>query len=85
MGYISLIKAKHNFFKIYFLSSAIIEWSKTRVLETLRVFRYLKKKYLISYDLPPDCHNLKGIKLVTRLRLSLNHLREHKHKHKSVM
>ena len=28
-----------------------------------------------------DCHNPKGIKLITRLRLGLSHLREHKFKH----
>ena len=27
------------------------------------------------------CHNPKGIKLLTRLRLGLSHLREHKFKH----
>ena len=29
-----------------------------------------------------DCHNPKGIKLLTRLRLGLSHLREHKFKHR---
>ena len=28
-----------------------------------------------------DCHNPKGIKLITRFRLSLSHLCEHKFKH----
>ena len=28
-----------------------------------------------------NCHNLKGIKLITRLHLGLSHLREHKFKH----
>ena len=28
-----------------------------------------------------DCHNPKGIKLITRLRLGVGHLREHKFKH----
>ena len=28
-----------------------------------------------------DCHNPKGIKLITRLRLGLSYLREHKFKH----
>ena len=27
------------------------------------------------------CHNPKGIRSITRLRISLNHLREHKFKH----
>ena len=29
-----------------------------------------------------DCHNPKGITLITRLRLGLSHLREHKFKHR---
>ena len=28
-----------------------------------------------------SCHNLRGVKLLTRLRLGLSHLREHKFKH----
>ena len=28
-----------------------------------------------------DCHNPRGVKLLTRLRLGLSHLREHKFKH----
>ena len=28
-----------------------------------------------------NCHNPKGVKLLTRLRLDLSHLREHKFKH----
>ena len=28
-----------------------------------------------------NCHNLRGVKLLTRLRLGLSHLREHKFKH----
>ena len=28
-----------------------------------------------------NCHNLKGMKFITRLRLGLSHLREHKLKH----
>ena len=49
------------------------------------MFQSLRKKYLISFDLPQiifyDCHNPKGIKFITRLRLCLSHLREHKFKH----
>ena len=28
-----------------------------------------------------NCHNLRGVKLLTRLRVGLSHLREHKFKH----
>ena len=49
------------------------------------MFQSLRKKYLNLYELPPnsffDCHNPKWIKLITRLRLGLSHLREHKFKH----
>ena len=51
---IPLIKTKHNFFKNSFFPSAIIEWNNLdpNLLETLRVFQSLRKKYLISYNLP---------------------------------
>ena len=50
---IPLIKTKHNFFKNSFFPSVIIEWNNLDpILETLRVFRSLRKKYLISYDAP---------------------------------
>ena len=57
------------------LKNGIIQ---TPILETLRVFQSLRKKYII-FDI--DIHNPKGIKLITRLRLGLSHLREHKFKH----
>ena len=51
-GNIPLIKTNHYFFKKIFFPSAIIEWNNLDpILETLRVFQSLKKKYLISYDL----------------------------------
>ena len=53
-GNIPLIKTKHIFFKNSFFPSAIIEWNNLdpNLLETLRVFQSLRKKYLISYNLP---------------------------------
>ena len=44
------------------LKNGIIQ---TPILETLRVFQSLRKKYII-FDI--DIHNPKGIKLITRLR-----------------
>ena len=86
MGNIPLIKAKHNFFKNSFFPPAIIEWNNLdpslRNSKSISVF---KEKILNFIRLSPnsifDCHNPKGIKLITRLRLSLSHLREHKFKH----
>ena len=50
--------------------------------ENLNIF----KKTLLNFIRPSgstvfNCHNPKGIKLLTRLRLGLSHLREHKFKH----
>ena len=50
---IPLIKTKHNFFKnSFFLLLLLNGITLTPILETLRVFQSLRKKYLISYDLP---------------------------------
>ena len=83
---IPLIKTKHNFFKNSFFPSAIIEWNNLDPnLRNSRVFESLRKKYLTLYDLPQilfiyQIRNPKGIKLITRLRLGLSHLKEHKFK-----
>ena len=62
------------------------EWNKLdqniRNSENLFIF----KKRLLKFICPSGnsvfrCHNPKGIKLLTRLRLGLSHLREHKFKH----
>ena len=77
---------KHNFFKNSFFQSTVIEWNKLdpnlRSAASLSVF----KKNLLKFIRPSpnsvfNCHNCKGIKYLTRLRLCLSHLREHKFKH----
>ena len=84
-GNIPLIKTKHNFFKKNF-PSAIIEWNKLgpnlRNSKSISVF----KRKILNFIRPSpnsffDIHNPKGIKLITRLRLGLSHLREHKFKY----
>ena len=75
-------KVKHNFFKNSFFPSVVIEWNKLdlniRSSENLFIF----KKKLLKFIRPSGkSHNPKGIKLLTRLRLGLSHLREHKFKH----
>ena len=83
---IPLIKTKHNFFKNSFFPSAIIEWNNLdpnlRNSKSISVF----KEKILNFIRPSpnsffDIHNPKGIKLITRLRLGLSHLREHKFKH----
>ena len=80
---ISLIKIKHNFFKNTFFPSAIIEWNKLdlaiRNAESLGIF----KSNILKFFRPTprsffNCYNHKGIRLMTRLRLRLSRLREHK-------
>ena len=79
-------KVEYNFFKNSFFPSVVIEWNKLDLnicnLENLFIF----KKKLLKFIRPSGksifkCHNPKGIKLLTRLRLSLSHLRERKFKH----
>ena len=77
---------KHNFFQNSFFPSVVIEWNKldqdTCNSENLNIF----KKKLLKFIRPSGksvfrSHNPKGVKLLTRLRLGLSHLREHKFKH----
>ena len=84
--YYSHFTVKHNFSRNSFFPSAVIEWSKLdlniRNSESLNIF----KKTLLHFIGPSgstvfNCHNPKGVKLLTRLRLRLSDLREHKFKH----
>ena len=81
-----LFHIRHNFFKKLFFPSAVIEWNNLdlsiRNSESLSIF----KKCILKFIRPSpssthNCFNTKGIKYLTRLRLGLSHLREHKFKH----
>ena len=49
---------------------------------SLSVFKKILLKFIIlSPNNVFNCHNCKGIKILTRLRFGLSHLREHKCKH----
>ena len=80
------IKVRHDYFKNSFFPSVITEWNKLdlniRNSASLNTF----KKQLLNFIRPCansifDIHNPLGIKLLTRLRLGLSHLREHKFRH----
>ena len=69
-----------------FFPSTIIEWNKLdweiKNSESIVTF----KKRILSFIRPSanstfNCHNLRGIKLLSRWRLGLSHLREHKFTH----
>ena len=77
---------KHQFFKNSYFPSTIIEWKKldsnSRNSEKLQIF----KSKILRFIRPTansifGCHNPIGVKLLTRLRLGLSHLCEHKFKH----
>ena len=81
-----LFHIKHNFFKNSFFPSPVIEWNNLdlsiRNSKSLSIF----KKCILKFKRPSpssthNCFNTKGIKYVTRPRLGLSHLREHKFKH----
>ena len=83
---IPLLNVKHDYFKNSFFPSTIIEWnnldSNIRNSENLALF----KKRILAFIRPSAnstfrCLNPNGLKLITRLRLGLNHLRFHKFKH----
>ena len=80
------IYTKHNFFKNSFFHSTINERSNLDpYIRNSESVGYFKSKILKFIRPKPNniykCHNPKGIRLVTRLRLGLNHLREHKFKY----
>ena len=83
---IPIFVTNYNFLKNLFFPSTTIEWGKLdsdlKRAESLSVF----KTNILTFIRPfphsaYSCHNPKGLKLVTRLRLGLSHLREHKFKH----
>ena len=76
----------HNFFKNIFFPATIIEWNNLdRNLRSLKSFAVLKNNILKFIRHSPsnvfDCDNHKDVTLITTLRVSLGHLREHKFKH----
>ena len=82
---IPLHNANYNFFKNSFFQP-IIEWKKLdpglRKAESLSLFKTNILKFIRpSPNSVYNCHNPKGLKFITRLRLGLSHLREHKFKH----
>ena len=83
---IPLLATKHNFFQNSYFPAAIKEWNRLdidiRKSDSISIF----KKRILSFirTLPNkvwNSHNAQGLKLLTRLRLDLNHLRYHQCKH----
>ena len=77
---------KHQLLKNSYFLSTIIEWNKLdcniRNSETINIFKSKIRKFIRpTANSIFGCHNPIGVKLLTRLRLGLSHLPEHKFKH----
>ena len=81
-----LLKIKHNYCRNSFFPSSIVGWNKlsreVRKSENIRIF----KKRLLEFHRPSsnnifDVYNTCGIKPLTRYRIGLRNLNEHKFKH----
>ena len=83
---IPILNTNLNFLKNSFFPSTIIEWNKLdrglRKAESLLLFKTNNLKFIrLSPNSVYNCHNTKGLKSITRLRLGLSHFRKHKFKH----
>ena len=81
-----LFHIRQIFFKNSFFPSAVIEWDNLDLSiqnsKSLSIFKKCILKFIRSSpDSTHNCFNTKGIKYLTRLRLGLSHLPEHKFKH----
>ena len=77
---------KHSFFKNSFFPAVIIEWNNLDIsVRNSKSQSTFEKDILQFIRLSPsstyNCFNNKGIKHITRLRLGLSHLCDHKFKH----
>ena len=83
---ISNIKTRSNFFRDSFFPSTITEWNKLdrdiRNSDSLKVFKLSLLKFVGPVvNSVFKINNPYGLKLLTRLRLGLSHLRYHKFRH----
>ena len=83
---IPAINVKHNFFKNTFFPLTIIEWNKLdwEIKNSESIETFLKRILSLIRASPNstfNCDKPRGIKLLSRIRLGLSHLREHKFKH----
>ena len=81
-----LFSVLHMFFRNYFFPSTFIECNNLNLIirnsDTFYTFKKSILKFLrSSSNTNFNCHGPKAIKLITRLRLGLSHLCEHKFRH----
>ena len=76
---------RHTFFRNSYFPSIVTEWNNLdKSIRNSESFSIFKKNILKFIRTSPNsifnCHNPKRVKLLTRLRLGLSHLRDHKFK-----
>ena len=82
---IPLFKTKHNFYKNSFFQSTTIECNNLdQDLRNSESYTLFRSSILRFFRPSPNsfygCQNIMGVKLITRLHISLSHLRKHKFK-----
>ena len=82
IGNIPRFNVKHTFFKISFFPSTLIKWNNVgKSISRFECIAFaLFKTIQPTPNMTFNCHNLIGIKLITRPRLGLSHLRDYKFK-----
>ena len=80
------LRPKHGFFRNSFFPLTINEWNNLdlQVSKSRRISIFKSNSLKLIRPNQNNvyyCHNPKGIKLLTRLRSGLTHIREHKFKH----
>ena len=83
---IPLFNAKHEYIRNTFFPSTVLQWNKLdNNIWNSELVSAFKKPILKFFRPSPNSkfnvHNPHGIKLLTRLRNGLSHLREHKFRH----
>ena len=82
----SSFETRHNFFKDSFFPAVLSEWNSLNInirnSSSVNIF----KKELLKFIRPEanstyNTNNTKGLKLLTRLRLGVSHLGDHKFRH----
>ena len=77
---------RHTFFRNSYFPPIVTEWNNLdKIIGNSESF-FIFKKNILQFIRPSpnsifNCHNPKGVKLLTRLRLGLSHLHDHKCKH----
>ena len=82
---VPLFKVKHNFLKIHFFLQLLLNERTLILIFWMKIVFTFSKQNVLQFIRPTlnsffNCHNPKGIKLVSRMHTDLSHLHEDKFK-----